>query len=221
MHYLKCTYCGHLNEVKTEYLTLCSECNKRLENNYKDWKEIHPEKSYEDFMSEVCIEMEEQQTTACEPEAKPKKLSPAKYVVIFLAAIASLYLIGHFAGNYIRGFISTKEHANINKTMINIAGKINKSCPLMVDADFRLDNVEVLPHQVMQYNYTFVKYDKDSCDIKKMKNYLQTQIIKYIKTNPQAEMKELKEAKITFNYDYRDLNHNHLFTISVNPRMYQ
>ncbi len=30
MHYLKCDQCGHLNEAKTEYLTFCTACNKRI-----------------------------------------------------------------------------------------------------------------------------------------------------------------------------------------------
>lgn len=38
MHYLRCNNCGHFNEVKTEYLTFCSKCNKKLNNSYGEWR---------------------------------------------------------------------------------------------------------------------------------------------------------------------------------------
>ena len=53
MYYLKCKHCNHLNEVKSEYLVVCGLCNRKLEDNYKDWKVKHPEKSFEDFQREV------------------------------------------------------------------------------------------------------------------------------------------------------------------------
>ena len=31
MHFLKCNNCGHLNEVKTEYLTFCNNFQKKIE----------------------------------------------------------------------------------------------------------------------------------------------------------------------------------------------
>ena len=59
MYYLKCKHCNHLNEVKSEYLVVCGLCNRKLENNYKDWKVKHPEKSFEDFQQEVCLTEEQ------------------------------------------------------------------------------------------------------------------------------------------------------------------
>lgn len=55
MYYLKCKHCNHLNEVKSEYMVVCGLCNRKLEDNYKDWKVRHPEKSFEDFQREVCL----------------------------------------------------------------------------------------------------------------------------------------------------------------------
>lgn len=59
MYYLKCKHCNHLNEVKSEYLVVCGLCNRKLEDNYKDWKVKHPEKSFEDFQREVCLTKEQ------------------------------------------------------------------------------------------------------------------------------------------------------------------
>ena len=59
MYYLKCKHCNHLNEVKSEYLVVCGLCNRKLEDNFKDWKVKHPEKSFEDFQREVCLTEEQ------------------------------------------------------------------------------------------------------------------------------------------------------------------
>ena len=67
MYYLKCKHCNHLNEVKSEYLVVCGLCNRKLEDNYKDWKVKHPEKSFEDFQREVCLTEEQvkKETSRC------------------------------------------------------------------------------------------------------------------------------------------------------------
>lgn len=56
---MKCKHCNHLNEVKSEYLVVCGLCNRKLVDNYKDWKVKHPEKSFEDFQREVCLTEEQ------------------------------------------------------------------------------------------------------------------------------------------------------------------
>ena len=45
--------------MKSEYLVVCGLCNRKLEDNYKDWKVKHPEKSFEDFQREVCLTEEQ------------------------------------------------------------------------------------------------------------------------------------------------------------------
>ncbi|MDR3704360.1 MAG: hypothetical protein P4L28_00455 [Paludibacteraceae bacterium] len=217
MRYLKCTHCGHLNEVKTEYLTLCSECNKKLENNYTDWKEQNPDKSFEDFNALVCVEEEQLEATTTS-EQKPKKNAGIKYGAIFLAALAVFFIIGHFGGNYVRNMLNPNHQTGVNKEMMKIVGEINKSCPMMVDAESRLDNVEVLSHQIIQFNYTLVNCRKESCDFEKIKIALTPEITKYVKTNPQMEA--MREANVTFNYEYRDANKNQLFVISITPKIY-
>lgn len=49
MIYLKCKSCGHYNELKSEFLTFCGECGKKLPSNYAEWKQKHPEGSFEEF----------------------------------------------------------------------------------------------------------------------------------------------------------------------------
>ena len=40
MYYIKCSQCGHLNEVKSEYQVFCSGCNKKLDNHFAAQKVI-------------------------------------------------------------------------------------------------------------------------------------------------------------------------------------
>lgn len=40
-------------------MVVCGLCNRKLEDNYKDWKTHHPEKSFEDFKREVCLTEEQ------------------------------------------------------------------------------------------------------------------------------------------------------------------
>ena len=47
-----------------------------------------------------------------------------------------------------------------DKQMMKTASEINKSCPIMVDAETRLDNTVALPNKTIQYNYTLVNIEK-------------------------------------------------------------
>ena len=55
LHYIRCTHCGYLNPFKTEYLTLCESCGRKLLHNFPDWQKNHPGKTVVDFNKEVCV----------------------------------------------------------------------------------------------------------------------------------------------------------------------
>ena len=55
MLYLKCKGCGHHNELKSEFLTFCEQCGKKLPSNYAEWKRKHPEGDFETFQRAVGI----------------------------------------------------------------------------------------------------------------------------------------------------------------------
>jgi hypothetical protein len=106
-----------------------------------------------------------------------------------------------------------------DKNMMAIASEINKSCPLMVDAETRLDNAIALPKNIFQYNYTLVNVEKETADTAKMKNYLEPTITNLVKTNPQ--MKFHRDMKTTMNYFYKDKTGKFLFLISITPDKYE
>lgn len=95
MYYLKCNSCGHLNKIENENLLFCSKCNKKLENNFRDWKRIHSESSFEDFKKLVCISEQEIPTNNSKNAPKRKSL---KYWIGFTIAFAIFYAVGQIGG---------------------------------------------------------------------------------------------------------------------------
>ena len=101
MYYLKCKHCNHLNEVKSEYMVVCGLCNRKLEDNFKDWKVRHPEKTFEDFQREVCLTEEQvKKGDLSKPAGKKNKKG------IIAGAIGALLMV-LFIGLLIGEFIKT------------------------------------------------------------------------------------------------------------------
>ena len=215
MHYLKCTKCGHFNEVKSEYMVFCPSCNKKLENNFAEWNRKFPEKSFDEFKNEICTTKQEEAL-----QVKPRSGSkPLKGILIGIGVIlfiGIIYAIGSYAGNKI---ISLFQKPVFDQMMMLTASEINKTCPIMVDAETRMDNAVALPDHVFQYNYTLINIEKASIDTLKLKTYLEPTIVSFVKTSPQ--MKFLRDNKTRFNYCYRDKAGKYMMIISVNPGQYQ
>ena len=213
MFYLKCSKCGHFNEVKSEYLIFCAGCNKKLDNNYSDWSKRNPEKSFGDYKKLICVTEIEQIPEKKQRSFKPKGL---KYWIGLVVVLAVCYVIGYFGGNKI---IAVFKDPNLNQELMAVASEINKSCPFMADKETRLDNAVVMKGNTLQYNYTLVNMVKDSINIEKIKTYLEPNIINTVKSNP--ELKIFRDNKVTLNYSYKDKTGIYLFTISVKPDQYQ
>jgi hypothetical protein len=213
MYFLKCSRCGHFNEVKTEYMIFCSNCNKKLDNNYSDWIKRNSDKSYDDFKKLICT-TEAKETPKIKPKSnKPKGL---KYWIGFTIAFAIFYAIGQLGGEKITGLFKQPLY---DKAMMEFASELNKNCPIMIDNATRFDNATPLPNNIFQYNYTLVRMVKDSININDLKKYLEPSIINYVKSNP--DMKTIRDNKTTIKYSYRDRTGVFLFTISVTSGQYQ
>jgi hypothetical protein len=106
MHYLKCTDCGHFNEVKSEYLVFCPSCNKKLDNNFPDWKKKNPGRSFDDYKRLVCVSEEEINTIPVKVKTRPKSL---KYWIGFTVAFAIFYALGQFGGEAIVKFFKSQK----------------------------------------------------------------------------------------------------------------
>lgn len=99
------------------------------------------------------------------------------------------------------------------------ANELNKTCPMMVDSETRLDNATSLPGNVFQYNYTIVNYIKDSLDVDALKANLEPGILNQIKTNP--ELKLFRDNDVTLAYSYADKNGVFLLKMTFAPKDYK
>lgn len=108
---------------------------------------------------------------------------------------------------------------SFDKQMMNMASELNKTCPIMVDAETQLDNAVALPEKTFQYNYTLINMDKDSIDILRLEEYLKPVILNTIKTNP--DLKSFRDNNITMSYNYKDKNSNHIIKLTFTPEQYK
>jgi hypothetical protein len=213
MHYLKCSNCGHFNELKTEYLTFCKNCNKVLKNNFTDWKKDNPNNTFEDFKQLICTTNPVEHSKV---DSNKKKSKGLKYWIGFALAFAIFYAIGQIGGEKL---VSLIRKPAFDKNLMEIASELNKTCPIMVDSLTRLDNTIALPNKVFQYNYSIISGSKQYIDTEGLKSFLTPRIINEVKTNP--GMKFVRDNNATVNYSYKDLNGEFLFLIAVKPEDYK
>ena len=141
-------------------------------------------------------------------EQKPiKKVDYKKLMGMIVGAIA--LIIAYFL---VQQLFNTP---NLDKELMKTASEINKSCPIMIDNETRLDNTMTLPSKTLQYNFTLIGMEKETVDIIELKSYLEQNIINNVRTNP--DMKFFRDNKIITNYYYKDKDGIYLFTISVTP----
>jgi len=161
MYYIKCSQCGHLNEVKSEYQVFCSGCNKKLDNNFADWRKRNPAKSFDDYQQLVCVSDEEIQKAAPVKEPKPRKGLIALIGIAAFAAIA--YAVGSLAGDAIIKFL--KYEKTSKEVLSNNWIKKTYGMGLTVETPVIMPKAELpFPENVMNvieeyeaYNYNSAK----------------------------------------------------------------
>ena len=50
MNYLICNYCQYNNPINSERIVFCKKCNKKLENNFIDWRKSKMDNSFDTFL---------------------------------------------------------------------------------------------------------------------------------------------------------------------------
>lgn len=164
------------------------------------------------FCSRCGHELPKREVIITEPLAqKPPRSNQVKTVIAIIAYVAIL-----LSGLYIYFFIKPSAY---DKAMMEVASEINKSCPIMVDKETRLDNTAAMPENIFQYTFTLVNMDKATVDTLQIKSYLEEQVVNHVKTNP--DMKLQREHKTSLLYYYKDKNSNYLFSILVTPEKYE
>jgi hypothetical protein len=102
---------------------------------------------------------------------------------------------------------------------MEIASEVNKSCPIAIDKDTRLDNMIALPSKTLQYNYTLVNYEKIQLDSTTLDSLLRPGIINSVKSAPNMEI--LRKNDVIFLYSYYDNVGEHVLSITISPELYK
>jgi hypothetical protein len=123
------------------------------------------------------------------------------------------FALGYFAVQQI--FFKTPP---FDEVLMQSASELNKSCPMMVDGETRLDSATVFPGNAFQYNYTLVNLEKEEINPDTIRKYLEPGIINNVKTNRQ--MKIFRDHKTTIDYSYKDKNGVFVLKMSVTPDKY-
>ncbi|WP_420980612.1 hypothetical protein [Chitinophaga sp. 30R24] len=55
MKHLPCDSCGHANPLKSEYLTFCNACGKKLSQTFEAWRRSNPEASFITYSEQVGV----------------------------------------------------------------------------------------------------------------------------------------------------------------------
>jgi hypothetical protein len=130
-----------------------------------------------------------------------------------------LFQITIFSITFIVAFFATQYLMKIMKSDSNelekVAAEINKSCPVLIDKETRLDKVVLKNDTVFQYHYTLVNIEnKDkNFDVEKIKQYVKSQSQENLDLN--AAMKYQRENKIELKYVYNDKSNHFLFDFTI------
>lgn len=141
-----------------------------------------------------------------EKSPKPNITTIAAYAVAFAA---TFFLIQYF-------FF---QEPSAEDYLQRAATEVNKSCPMMVDQETRLDGAEALPGNVFQYNYTLINMVAEGVNIEGIKEILEPQITRQVVKNEQLQV--FRDREVTMAYRYHDRNGAFLFDIQVRPDKYQ
>ncbi len=106
-NYLICDNCQHKNTVNSERIVFCKKCDKKIHNNYLDWKKTKFDSSFETYVGELneFNETVPEKTILKDPIQKKKPLfkssisSPSKDSIIFITTVFVLMLIAAFIMN--------------------------------------------------------------------------------------------------------------------------
>lgn len=133
------------------------------------------------------------------------------------AAIAGIitFAITSFA---IQRFISNNI-PSLDKMMVAAADTLNSRCPIMIDQYTRMDSANVLPNKQFQCNYTLMGITKAEVNYDTVKKYIEPQLLNNIRTSP--DLRVQREHKITFIYNYFDMNGLPVIRFSFGPDKYQ
>ena len=135
-----------------------------------------------------------------------------KKVLIAVVATSIGAAIGTYVVNTLMGKGST---LSFDKMLMQIAEEMNKSLPMMIDKETRLDATFPGPGNRLTYSYTLINYEKDNLDITTLRETFRPQLLTNYKTH--ENMKRFRENNVELHYQYKDMHGAFITDISISP----
>ncbi len=128
---------------------------------------------------------------------------------------AFIFALFFFAGLC---FTNCNGTASQEKSIEQVVADINAKCPQMIDSETRIDGIEIKTDNALAYKYTLVNIAAASVDTAEFRKALWPGLLSLIRTN--AQMKELRDRKTVFEYDYSDKEGRFIYSFKIYPRDY-
>lgn len=106
-----------------------------------------------------------------------------------------------------------------DKVLANAAIDLNKTCPIMIDNETRLDNAVAVSSHYLQYNYTLVNLSVEEIDTIQAHKIIDSTIINDVKTKPELHM--YRDHQVTMAYCYKDKDGKYMMRLDVTPELYK
>ena len=108
-----------------------------------------------------------------------------------------------------------------DRQLAEAANEFNKTLPIMLDSEIRLDTVNVLPNKTWMMAYTFVDYSMTDWRLREeeFKNYIRPKLLNYIKTG--SDLESLRNNNAIFVVMVRDEGGIVIFTSSFGDGDYR
>ena len=104
------------------------------------------------------------------------------------------------------------------KSLASATALINDRCPEMIDPETRLDSVLLNQEDQLIYYYTLPNQESSGINPSAFQAFLLTNIIDNVRSNP--DMRMHRDSSITFVFNYRGRNGEHISEFSVAPERY-
>jgi len=136
---------------------------------------------------------------------KEKTATSKLIIIVFgvLGAIGGKYGYQYFFGN---------GKLDIQSSLIATANELNKTLPIMVDSETRLDTSTGF-NEMFQYNYTLVNYSFEELDPEEIEETLKPNLINSVCTI--EDMAFFIKNDVPVSYAYYGKNGKHVLTITV------
>lgn len=132
-----------------------------------------------------------------------EKKKSSSILSVIAATILGLLAFG-FTSNTIEKLL-TNRGVSIENALVKASETMNKTAPVMVDADTRWDGTTPGPGKLLLYRFTLVKLTKeDERDLEKYVATMRPMLVNTYKTNPDMKGFQVGGVTLRDNYSYKD-----------------